>query len=158
MNEADIVEYVERVQERTQEAAAAIPPDRLNWRPRPGELTAGELVLHIASSRLMNGRRAASDLFRYDGHALAAGTTLEAVLAALADSSRECMALVRASDLSRDMVLASAPQGAKAWRILLGGLMEHEIHHRSQLCEYLSALGVAPPPLFGLHFEDLPRG
>jgi uncharacterized damage-inducible protein DinB len=45
-----------------------------------------------------------------------------------------------------------------AWRILLNGLIEHEVHHRSQLCDYLSAAGVEPPALYGLHAEDLPRG
>jgi uncharacterized damage-inducible protein DinB len=44
-----------------------------------------------------------------------------------------------------------------AWRILFNGLIEHEVHHRSQLCEYLSANGIEPPPLYGLHAEDLPR-
>jgi uncharacterized damage-inducible protein DinB len=31
------------------------------------------------------------------------------------------------------------------------------VHHRSQLCEYLSGMGIEPPPLYGLHVEDLPR-
>ena len=45
----------------------------------------------------------------------------------------------------------------EAWRRVMGGLIEHEVHHRSQLCEYLSANGIEPPPLYGLHAEDLPR-
>ena len=36
-------------------------------------------------------------------------------------------------------------------------LIEHETHHRSQLCEYLRQIGLEPPPLFGLHAEKLPR-
>ena len=40
---------------------------------------------------------------------------------------------------------------------VLGGLAEHEIHHRSQLCEYLSGAGIEPPALYGLHAEELPR-
>jgi hypothetical protein len=38
----------------------------------------------------------------------------------------------------------------------MGGRFEHETHHRSQLCEYLRLLGLEPPPLFGLHAEQLP--
>jgi len=44
-----------------------------------------------------------------------------------------------------------------AWRRVIAGLIEHETHHRSQLCEYLRQMGLEPPPLFGLHAEDLPR-
>jgi uncharacterized damage-inducible protein DinB len=40
---------------------------------------------------------------------------------------------------------------------VVGGLIEHETHHRSQLCEYLRQLGIEPPPLFGLHAERLPK-
>ena len=47
---------------------------------------------------------------------------------------------------------------APAWRIVLAGLIEHEVHHRSQLCDSLRAAGIEPPALYGLHAEDLPRG
>ena len=36
-------------------------------------------------------------------------------------------------------------------------MVEHEIHHRSQLAAYLAELGVQPPQLFGVMVEALPR-
>ena len=43
---------------------------------------------------------------------------------------------------------------AKAWRWLMA-LVEHEVHHRSQLAVYLADMGVAPPHIYGLGVEDL---
>ncbi len=156
MDEQDLVEYVGRVQVRTREAAAAIPPDRLHWRPRPAELSAAEIVTHIASTRLMNARRANSGEFRYEGHTVPEGATLESLLALLDASSAQCMELLAGADLTRPYALAGAPPDSRAWRILPGGLIEHEVHHRSQLCSYLAEMGVDPPALFGLHVENLP--
>jgi uncharacterized damage-inducible protein DinB len=34
-------------------------------------------------------------------------------------------------------------------------MIEHEIHHRSQLAVYLSLLGVEPPQIYGLGVEDV---
>ena len=42
----------------------------------------------------------------------------------------------------------------KAWRWLMV-MVEHEIHHRSQLAVYLSLMGEQPPHIFGLGVEDL---
>jgi hypothetical protein len=35
-------------------------------------------------------------------------------------------------------------------------MVEHEIHHRGQVYIYLSLLGVATPPLYGLTSEQVP--
>jgi uncharacterized damage-inducible protein DinB len=43
---------------------------------------------------------------------------------------------------------------ARAWRLLMA-LVEHEIHHRSQLALYLTLMGVAPPQIYGLGVEDV---
>lgn len=34
-------------------------------------------------------------------------------------------------------------------------LVEHEVHHRSQLAVYLTLLGVEPPQVYGLGIEDV---
>jgi uncharacterized damage-inducible protein DinB len=42
----------------------------------------------------------------------------------------------------------------KAWRFLMA-MVEHEIHHRSQLDCYLAAAGVEPPQIYGWRMEDV---
>jgi uncharacterized damage-inducible protein DinB len=42
----------------------------------------------------------------------------------------------------------------KAWRFLMA-MVEHEVHHRSQLDCYLAEMGVDAPQIFGRRFEDV---
>jgi len=42
----------------------------------------------------------------------------------------------------------------KAWRFLMA-MVEHEVHHRSQLDCYLSLAGVEPPQIYGWRMEDV---
>jgi uncharacterized damage-inducible protein DinB len=34
-------------------------------------------------------------------------------------------------------------------------MVEHEVHHRSQLAAYLTQMGVEPPQIYGLTIEDI---
>jgi uncharacterized damage-inducible protein DinB len=36
-------------------------------------------------------------------------------------------------------------------------MVEHEVHHRSQLASYLTMMGVEAPDVFGLGVEDVER-
>ncbi|MGK2965000.1 MAG: DinB family protein [Tepidiformaceae bacterium] len=64
--------------------------------------------------------------------------------------------VLEGADLEREVTTISGAR-IPAWRLMISGLIEHEVHHRSQLCEYLSARGITPPPLYGLHTEELRR-
>ncbi|HEX6291357.1 MAG TPA: DinB family protein [Herpetosiphonaceae bacterium] len=148
--------YFERVYERTLEVAQAVPPARIDWRPAPGELTCGEIIRHIAATELMNMRAVASGEMRYPGHHADLGTTHAAAIAYLETCHAEAQAMLRALDPQRlQLNIPGQWQDVPGWRRLLG-MIEHEIHHRSQLCTYLTLLGCTPPALFGIHVEDLP--
>ncbi len=43
---------------------------------------------------------------------------------------------------------------ARAWRLLMA-MVEHEIHHCSQLAVYLALMGLDPPQIYGLGVEDV---
>jgi uncharacterized damage-inducible protein DinB len=148
--------YFERVYGRTLEVATAVPPEQIEWRPTTGELTCGDLIRHIASTELMNVRGVATGELRYPGHHAALGATHSEALAYLVECHTAAQALL--SELDPQRLLLNIPgqwQDVAGWRRLLG-MIEHEIHHRSQLCTYLMLLGCVPPALFGIHVEDLP--
>ena len=42
----------------------------------------------------------------------------------------------------------------RGWRLLMA-MVEHEIHHRSQLAVYLALMGVEPPQIYGLGVEEV---
>lgn len=152
----DLIEYVARVHERTRDVFAAIPDRLLGWRPRPGEFTIAELAVHILNARTWNAELVTGDASaRYGGHDPSSDLTHDSLLT-LADSTAvRALRLISSADL--DAMIPSSMGEIEAWRRVMGGLIEHEVHHRSQLCSLLSQNGVQPPALYGLFEEQLPR-
>jgi uncharacterized damage-inducible protein DinB len=151
----DLIAWIGGVHARTYEAVELLGDAHLAWRPRAGELSAGEVVLHIANSRLMNLQTLKGERQRYKGHSLKPGTTAPDLRQAILRSSKKTIAGLVGPDFDTE-VRGVSGDPVSAWRIVLAGLIEHEVHHRSALCDYLGAMGIAPPPLFGLHAESLP--
>lgn len=156
MNKDDLIAQVGAVHGRTYEAAECLMEPLVGWRPRPGEFTGGELVAHIANARVMNLGTIRGEATRYRGHELAAGAGHDYLLQLLLRTSKKTIAGLVDADLDAE-VKTTRGVAVPAWRIVFNGLVEHEVHHRSQLCEYLSANAIEPPALYGLHAEDLPR-
>jgi len=156
MDRDDLIAQVGAVHGRTYEAAERLTEALIAWRPRPGEFTAGELAAHIANTRLMNLATIRGETPRYRGHELPSTAGRDYLLQLLLRTSKKTIAGLVGANLE-DPVQTTRGALVPAWRILLNGLIEHEVHHRGQLCEYLSANAVEPPALYGLHAEDLPR-
>ena len=151
-----LILYVSNVQARTYEAVERIDDAHVDWRPAAGEFSAGELVTHITNSRLMNLLGIQTGELHYRGHALKPGTTAADLRRAALRTGKKVIAGLVDADLD-GIIPNSAGEPFPAWRRVFGGLIEHEVHHRSQLCTYLFEMGFEPPPLFGLHVEALPR-
>ena len=153
---AAFAEYWQRIHNRTRDVVAAIPPDRLDWRPAEGELSCADIVRHIASARRMNIVSATLGEGLYPGHDERFGATLPELLHYIDASHAEVsnrLAGMRDDDLAEPrMSNQSGPY--PAWNILMA-MIEHEVHHRGQLAMYLTLLGVEAPALFGLHVEEL---
>ena len=153
---ADLVAYVSRVHDRTYEAVTMVPDNLVDWRPRDGEFSMGEVVAHIAAARHMTSRALLGEAIRYEGHDLPPLAGANFIRRLAEHSSSVSLKRLRRADLEREIATVGGAL-VPAWQMLASGLVEHEVHHRSQLCEYLGMNGIAPPPLYGLHAEDLPR-
>ena len=152
----DLIKYVTNVHARTYEAVERIDDAHVEWRPAPGEFTLGELVTHIANCRLMNLGGVQTGELHYKGHRVKPGTTaLDLRRLTLRTGKKTIAGLV---DADLEVIIPNTiGEPFPAWRRVIGGLIEHEVHHRSQLCSYLTAAGLEPPALYGLHAEDLPK-
>ena len=151
--------YLERVRARTLQEIDTIPAEHFKWTPRAGEYTVSDLVRHIASAEKMDVGAALGEGWHYAGHAAADwGANVADARASLVRVHGECVA--RLNGMGDGILTATrldlAGNPVSAWRILMA-MVEHEIHHRSQLDTYLMLLDVPPPQLFGVKMESLPR-
>jgi uncharacterized damage-inducible protein DinB len=150
------IQYFESVRRRTLNYLQRIPPSQLGWAPKEGEFSAGEIVSHLAAAERMFTGVVVEGRWLYSGHTLEPGASLESLLAQLNESHAGCMERLRG--LSDADLLAPRPslQGPeiKTWRWLMA-MVEHEVHHRSQVAVYMTLMGITPPHVFGLGVEDL---
>ena len=152
---AEFVRYFEGVRRRTATAVDRLTPELLAWRPRAGEWDCGQIVRHLAGAERFFVTKVLEDRWTED---LDPGAALD--LAA----TRERLAAVHRTEMAR---LAALPDEAlgrrlqdldggtvRAWRFLMA-MVEHEVHHRSQLDSSLSAAGAEAPQLYGYRMEDV---
>ena len=153
----DLVEWWGRVYDRTLEVAASVPPNKLDWQPAASEYSCGDIIRHLASAELMNVARLRTGRLSYPGHNEATfGRTKAEAIVYLEQSHAQAVQMLHDEGEMALEKLVPTNQGLIAgWRAMVG-MLEHEIHHRSQLCSYLSQMGLKPPPLYGLYVEDLP--
>lgn len=150
-------DYLAKVHERTRRLIPLIPPDDLEWRPRPGWFTFGDLVRHLAGiERWMYAENVAGRPTRYDGCGRELADGPDAVLAyydRLHDESIAIFAMLDDAALQRRIITpAGTPITLWKW---LRAMLEHEAHHRGQLYLMLALRDVATPPLYGMTAEQV---
>lgn len=151
------LDYFGSVRARTVRVVRCIPPESIEWTPRAGRWTLGDLVRHLAGiERWMFAENALGRPSRYPGHGRELADGCEQVLAYLDRMHQDAVAVLAAltpADLARKVATpAGTPITAWKW---LRAMVEHEIHHRGQIYLYLGLLGVPTPRLYGLTSEEV---
>ena len=152
---AGFIQYFESVRRRTLNYLRVIPPEKFEWRPKGGEFTCGDIARHILAAEKMFVGVAMDGKWKYTGHDTDKQGLAE-TLVLLEAVHVESMEKLKALPDEALMEMRPSLKGPelKAWRWLMA-MVEHEIHHRSQLAVYLSLMGVQPPHIFGLGVEDI---
>jgi uncharacterized damage-inducible protein DinB len=128
----EFTRYFGGVRRRTWAAVDRVSPELLDWAPRPGEMTCGAIVRHVAGAERFFVTKVMDSVHR-------------AQMGRLAGLPDEALRAPR-RDLDGGTV--------KAGRFLMA-MVEHEVHHRSQLDCYLAEAGVEPPQVYGWRMEDV---
>lgn len=154
---SELVDYFERVRERTMRVVKCIPPDRVDWTYRDGKFTLGDLMRHLAAiERWMFAENAMLRPSSYPGHAAELADGYDAALDYMRRMHDESMAIFRSLTEEQLDARCMTPGGAQLTvRKWLRSMIEHEIHHRGQIYLYLSILDVKTPPLYGLTEEEV---
>ena len=151
----EFVEYFEDVRPRTWAAVDRVTAERLAWAPAPGEFSCGDIVRHIAGAERFFVTEVVEDRWTDD---LDPGAPLDraATRARLETIHRAEAAWLAGLHDARLREAVSDLEGrpVTVWRFLMA-MVEHEVHHRSQLDAYLAAAGTAAPQLYGYRMEDV---
>ena len=149
--------YFQNIRARTERVAACIPAERLEWRPREGAFSFGDLIRHIAAmERWMFAENVMGRPSRYHGCGPELADGIDAVrdyLARMHDEAMEIFRTLTPADLDRP---CTTPAGSTlpVWK-WLRAMIEHEVHHRGQIYLMLNLLQVPTPPLYGLTSEQV---
>ena len=151
----EFMQYFEGVRRRTLAAVDRVTPDLADYRPRADEWTCGQIVQHIAGAERFFVTKVAEDRFTSD---LDPGPVEDWA------ATRGRFDIVHRTEMAR---LAAVPDTRlaekvddldggriRAWRFLMA-MVEHEIHHRSQLDCWLALAGTAPPQIYGYSMEQV---
>ena len=152
-----LLDYFAKIHQRTMRVARSIPADKVEWTYREGQFTLGDLVRHIATiNRYMFAETVSGRPSRYAGCGKELANGYERVLAFAERMHGESAEIL--SRLTREQLNGKCvtPDGVPitTWK-WLRAMVEHEVHHRGQIYLYLSLLGVATPPLYGLTSEQV---
>ncbi len=161
MTSASILAQLGHILEGTRPLIAALPDDRLDWRPHDRSWTLGELAAHIANIPTWTaGTLNASelDLAPVGGEPMtpvAPPKTTADLLAALDQAATEARSAVEATSdetflepwslLVAGELRFTLPKGA----VMRSFILDHLIHHRAQLGVYLRLLDVPVPQTMG---------
>lgn len=151
------IRYFTGIRRRTVTFAQAVPAKQIDWSPKAGEFTCGDILRHLVAIEAMTVQVVVTGEWPpYPGHDPSLAARLEEVIAYLHSSHIQAMAQLATLPDAELLQPRPAVDGRplKAWRLLMA-MLEHEVHHRSQLASYLFLMGVEPPQIFGLQVQDV---
>ena len=153
----EIVDYFERIRERTMRVIACIPPDKIDWAYQAGKFSLSDIVRHLAAiERWMFAENAQLKPSRYPGHGRELADGFDATIAYIRRMHDESMTIFKSLS-EEDLAKKCMTPGGVELRVgkWLRSMIEHEVHHRGQMYMYLAMLNVPTPPIYGLTEEQV---
>jgi uncharacterized damage-inducible protein DinB len=157
------LQFFETVRRRTDRDVAALPPAAAVWRPPSAEGEAGwsigQIVDHIGGTRLYfaSAYRNEGWLWTREGTEMDPGDQ-RTWLPWLDASAKRFVTLLQDTPnewLTRRIEMIDSPGRAlSGWRLLMM-MLEHEVHHRSQIDTYAGLEGWPVPDIFGRSAESI---
>jgi uncharacterized damage-inducible protein DinB len=145
----DLQEHLERYRAVTLQHLDMLSDAELSWRPRPDAFSAGQQFIHIIQSEdfyvqgLFEGDWS-WERARFPG-VLPSRDGLKGQFVTVRKRTLERLATMTDADLGVIVHPPHAPGIEASLRSWLWFVLEHEIHHKAQLAEYLRAMGHVPP-------------
>jgi len=153
----DLKEHLERYRAVTLQHFDLLSEDDFAWRPRPNAFSCGQQLLHILHNEDFYVTGLSTNQWNLERlrfpRPMPSKATLRTMFDEVRANTRRYLDTLTPESLSEIRRPGHAPIDATI-RTWLWFVVEHEIHHKAQLAEYLRAMGYVPP-YFGM---PLPLG
>jgi len=152
--------YFDSIHRRTVRDIQALPAPAESWKPSTGEgekaWSIAQIVHHMAESRMYFARAYRGEGWVYDWPVpgTEAQTDWVPKLEASAAEFRERVQGTPVEWLDRRIKMIDTDGTLSGWRILMM-LLEHEVHHRSQIDTYAGLQGWDVPQIYGRTREQI---
>ena len=156
----EFLRYFDSIHRRTVRDIVALPPPAESWAPPVGEgeksWSIAQIVHHICESRMYFARAYRNEGWLYDWPvpSTASRGDWPAALEASAEEFRSRLDGTPAEWLTRRIKMIDTDGTLSGWRILMM-LVEHEVHHRSQIDTYSGLQGWDVPQIYGRTREQI---
>jgi uncharacterized damage-inducible protein DinB len=161
---AHFLRYFDAVNRRAVRDVTSLPPQAETWKPPAGEGESawdiGQIVFHMASSRMFFGQAFAAGGWEARPFPLEARSREQwaAILDASAARLRELIqALPDARLREKVPMMDGSGREMSAWRLLMM-MLEHDVHHRSQIDTYAGLEQWPVHQIFGRTAEEVALG
>lgn len=157
---ASFLRYFDSVHRRTVRDIEALPPAAEGWAPPAGEgenaWSIADIVRHIAESRLYFAKAYRGEGWIFDWP-VPITEIQSSWLTALEASALEFHQRIQETPpdwLTRRIPMIDTDGALSGWRVLMM-MLEHEVHHRSQIDTYSGLQGWDVPQIFGRYREQV---
>jgi uncharacterized damage-inducible protein DinB len=147
---------LEREAPSTRSLLAAVPADKLGWRPHERSMTLGELSNHVATNFGVIAGFLSADAFDFeDAESVPVPESVDEILAnfdAGVDAARTALSRWSEADLAAVWNASKGGQPLMTLSRAVGVRMlmfSHMYHHRGQLSVYLRLLDAPVPSVYG---------
>jgi uncharacterized damage-inducible protein DinB len=158
---ASYLSFFDSLRRRTERDVAALPPAAVDWTPPAieGEVgwTIGQIVGHIGSSRLYFASAYSNEGWIWNEPPTDPRDQSTWLPWLEASAARFAARLKDTPDawLARRIEMIDTPgRMLSGWRLLMM-MLEHEVHHRSQIDTYAGLMGWPVPHIFGRSKESI---
>ena len=159
---ASYLRFFDSVRRRTERDVAALPPAAAAWRPPAGAggeagWNIGQIVGHIGGTRLYfaSAYRGEGWIWGKVEADMADQRNWLPWLEASAEQFARRLSETPDAWLTRRIEMIDTPgQSLAGWRLLMM-MLEHEVHHRSQIDAYAGLQGWPVPDIFGRSAESI---
>ncbi len=152
--------YFDGVHRRALRDIGALPPEAERWAPPAGEgesaWSIAEIVRHIAGTRIYFARAYRGEGWIADWE-VPITESQSSWLPTLEASAEEFHRRIEGTPnewLTRKVTMLDTDGTLSGWRILMM-MLEHEVHHRSQIDTYAGLQGWAVPDIYGRSAEQV---